>query len=66
MEPIQNLSPETAKNLRYVLHDIDDTITNEGKLLPEAYAAMCPRFLRGKRQAEGIYPSVHPDRRRFR
>lgn len=40
MESIANLSPETAKALRYVLHDIDDTITNDGKILPEAYEAL--------------------------
>ncbi|MDD6034096.1 MAG: HAD-IIB family hydrolase [Oscillospiraceae bacterium] len=40
MRPIDTLTPEEASSIRYILHDIDDTITDEGKLLPEAYAAL--------------------------
>ncbi len=40
MVPFGNMSPETAGKLRYILHDIDDTITNDGKLTAEAYSAM--------------------------
>ena len=40
MQPIKTLSPERLSGVRYILHDIDDTITNGGKLLPESYAAL--------------------------
>lgn len=30
----------TAKNIRFLLTDIDDTLTKDGKLLPEAYSAL--------------------------
>ena len=38
MRPIQDLKAEEIRDVRYILHDIDDTITNSGKLLPESYA----------------------------
>lgn len=40
MREIHTLTKEEAADVRYILHDIDDTITDEGKLLPEAYAAL--------------------------
>ena len=40
MRPISELTAEEIKEIRYVLHDIDDTITDEGKLRPEAYQAL--------------------------
>ena len=40
MRPIQTLTAEELSGVKYILHDIDDTITNEGKLLPEAYEAL--------------------------
>jgi HAD superfamily hydrolase (TIGR01484 family) len=40
MLPIQELSAAAARRIRYVLMDIDDTLTREGKLLGSAYAAL--------------------------
>ncbi len=40
MRPFAEIPAEQARGLRYVLHDIDDTITDEGKLLPQAYEAL--------------------------
>ena len=40
MRPIHTMTAEEAASIRYILHDIDDTITDEGKLLPEAYEAL--------------------------
>jgi len=40
MKPIKELPEACAKGLKYLLHDIDDTITTNGKLPPEAYAAL--------------------------
>ncbi|MCI8600184.1 MAG: HAD-IIB family hydrolase [Oscillospiraceae bacterium] len=40
MKPINAISPNEVSSVRYVLHDIDDTITDDGKLLPEAYEAL--------------------------
>ena len=40
MRPISSLTHDEIKDVHYILHDIDDTITNDGKLLPESYAAM--------------------------
>lgn len=40
MKPIKELPESWAKGLKYLLHDIDDTITGGGKLPPEAYAAL--------------------------
>ncbi len=40
MKPISAITASDLKQLRYILHDIDDTITNDGKLLPESYAAL--------------------------
>ena len=40
MKPLGEASPEELGGVRYVLTDIDDTLTEDGKLLPEAFAAM--------------------------
>lgn len=40
MQRIQDLTRETAGRIRYVLMDIDDTITTEGKLPADSYAAL--------------------------
>ncbi|MDR1748566.1 MAG: hypothetical protein LBR47_05845 [Spirochaetaceae bacterium] len=40
MNPISEIPEKTASGIRWVLTDIDDTLTKEGKLLPEAYAAL--------------------------
>ncbi len=40
MRLISSLTEVESQKIRYVLHDIDDTITNNGKLLPESYAAL--------------------------
>ena len=42
MISFEKMPPEAAKKIRYILHDIDDTITNEGKLKTE------PSFIIGK------------------
>lgn len=39
MLPLSFLENE-AKNIRYVISDVDDTITNGGRLLSEALAAL--------------------------
>lgn len=40
MKPINKLDALTASGLKYILCDIDDTITNGGKLTSAAYSAM--------------------------
>ena len=40
MKPIAEMTEAEAVRIRYVLTDIDDTITNGGKLPAEAYSAM--------------------------
>ncbi|TCW60911.1 HAD-IIB family hydrolase [Treponema sp. J25] len=40
MRPIQELTDTQARGVKYVLMDIDDTLTKEGKLVPEAYRAL--------------------------
>jgi HAD superfamily hydrolase (TIGR01484 family) len=40
MRPISTLGPDEAKAIRFVLMDIDDTITTGGKLLAESYGAL--------------------------
>jgi len=40
MQPLDTMPRSTACNLMGVLADIDDTITTDGRLTPEAYAAM--------------------------
>jgi len=41
MKPISLMTRETARAIRWVLTDIDDTMTSGGLLVPEAYAALC-------------------------
>ncbi len=40
MLPIRSLAPDCLRGLKAVLFDIDDTITKDGLLLEEAYAAL--------------------------
>jgi HAD superfamily hydrolase (TIGR01484 family) len=40
MQPIARLTEAQARRVRYVLMDIDDTLTREGKLLSSSYAAL--------------------------
>lgn len=40
MQPLKDLSVQQAANIRFVLSDIDDTITTEGRLTSRAYAAL--------------------------
>ena len=40
MKPIDLMAPEEASGLRYILMDIDDTLTREGKLPASSYAAL--------------------------
>jgi len=40
LEHLDSLSAEKAAKLSFILTDIDDTLTNDGKVLPEAYSAM--------------------------
>lgn len=40
MRPIAEMDSETVSKIKYVLCDIDDTITNQGKLVSESYNAM--------------------------
>jgi HAD superfamily hydrolase (TIGR01484 family) len=39
-KPIEVVTPEIANSIRYVLCDIDDTLTTGGKLTAEAYCAL--------------------------
>jgi len=41
MKPIREMPASTARSVRWVLTDIDDTMTRDGKLEPCAYAALC-------------------------
>lgn len=41
MELIKNMTHKTAKAFRWVLTDIDDTMTMDGMLVPEAYTTLC-------------------------
>ena len=40
MQPLKDLSVQQAAQIRFVLCDIDDTITTEGRLTSRAYAAL--------------------------
>jgi HAD superfamily hydrolase (TIGR01484 family) len=40
MLPVTAISPETIASIRYILCDIDDTLTQNGYLLPEAFNAL--------------------------
>lgn len=41
MRPIAEMPVAVAKEIRWILTDIDDTMTMHGKLVSEAYAALC-------------------------
>lgn len=41
MKPISLMPEAVARAIRWVLTDVDDTLTEEGLLVPEAYAALC-------------------------
>jgi len=47
MKKFVGFPKETAQSLRYVLFDIDDTITTEGRLTADAYAALWALYERG-------------------
>lgn len=40
MKPFEETTLSELQDVKIILHDIDDTITNGGKLLPEAYGAL--------------------------
>ena len=40
-QPLTDLDAATCRRLRGVVFDIDDTVTRDGRLEPEAYAAIC-------------------------
>lgn len=40
MEPIDRIPETVARTISFVLTDIDDTMTKDGKIFPEAYAAL--------------------------
>ena len=40
MKPIIEMTQSQARGIRFILMDIDDTLTNGGKLLPPAYGAL--------------------------
>ncbi|MDR0313931.1 MAG: HAD-IIB family hydrolase [Treponema sp.] len=40
MKPISEISPLEAKGVKYILMDIDDTLTKDGKLLAASYNAL--------------------------
>lgn len=47
MMPFHRLPIDAARKIRFVLFDIDDTITNHGKLTDEAFCAMWALFRAG-------------------
>ena len=40
MKPIAEKTKDEARRIRYILTDIDDTLTTKGKLPAEAYSAL--------------------------
>jgi ribonucleotide monophosphatase NagD (HAD superfamily) len=40
MKPIDELTSAEARRIRFVLMDIDDTLTREGKLLAASFSAL--------------------------
>ena len=40
MQPIEEIPRKVLSSIEYILTDIDDTLTREGKLLPEAFTAL--------------------------
>ncbi len=49
MKSINLMPAETARALRWVLTDVDDTMTRDGKLVSEAYATLCELAASGLR-----------------
>lgn len=49
MRRIAEFPAETARGIRWFLTDIDDTMTRDGKLVPEAYQALCDLAAAGLR-----------------
>ncbi len=49
MKPLDELSPKTARRADFVLCDLDDTLTHEGKLPAASYAALERLQRRGKK-----------------
>jgi len=47
MKPIEELNKSQIKKIEYVLCDIDDTITTDGKLTAEAYSAIWNLYKKG-------------------
>ncbi|MCL2768065.1 MAG: HAD-IIB family hydrolase, partial [Synergistaceae bacterium] len=47
MKNFYEFPKDKAQKLEYILHDIDDTITENGKLLPNAYQALWDLFHEG-------------------
>ena len=47
MEPLKNISSFALKRLKAVLFDVDDTISNNGKLTDTAYSAMWKLYRAG-------------------
>ncbi|ULQ58716.1 HAD hydrolase family protein [Brucepastera parasyntrophica] len=41
MKPIQTMPAETARSIKWIFSDIDDTITKDNKIVPDAYRALC-------------------------
>lgn len=49
LRPLEDIPAEAARALVGILFDIDDTVTHEGRLVPEAFAAMAQAHARGLR-----------------
>ncbi len=49
MIPFNKISPDILADIRYIMCDIDDTITSDGKLTAEAYSALWNLSLQGYR-----------------
>lgn len=49
MKPISLMNDDAAARIKWVLTDIDDTMTRDGVLVPAAYAALCALKVSGLR-----------------
>jgi HAD superfamily hydrolase (TIGR01484 family) len=49
MRSFEEFPPARARGLKYILFDIDDTVTTEGRLMPDAYQALWDLRARGLR-----------------
>ena len=52
MKPFKDFPKDNARKLKYILFDIDDTVTENGRLLPDAFQAMWDL----SRQGIGVIP----------